>query len=139
VNVQTLRYYERRGLLREPTRSIGGHRLFPADAVTRMRAIRAVRRLGFTLDEVADLLKMSAGGAGRRGDAGLRAHAAGKLADVDAKLAQLTAIRETLCSALDVGCDDLPACAESPCCPLPFTDPNSTMEAGLFSKTRCKH
>lgn len=56
VNIQTLRYYERRGLLAEPERSNGGHRLYDEDAVTALRVIKAAQRLGFTLDEVAELL-----------------------------------------------------------------------------------
>ena len=55
---------------------------------------------------------------GRR-TAGPRARV--KLAEVDAKLVELTAVRDTLRAALDAGCDDLIVCAESPCCPLPFT------------------
>ena len=56
VNIETLRYYERRGLLREPHRSLGGHRLYPPETVTLMRVIKAAQRLGFTLEEVAELL-----------------------------------------------------------------------------------
>jgi hypothetical protein len=44
-----------------------------------------------------------------------------KLAEVDAKLVELTTVRDTLRAALDAGCDGLIACAESACCPLPFT------------------
>ena len=58
VNVETLRYYERRGLLAEPDRSPGGHRLYPAETVTVLRVIKAAQRLGFTLEEVADLLEV---------------------------------------------------------------------------------
>ncbi|MFJ9765668.1 MerR family DNA-binding transcriptional regulator [Streptomyces erythrochromogenes] len=47
VNIQTLRYYERRGLLAEPDRSHGGHRLYGHDAVTALRVIKASQRLGF--------------------------------------------------------------------------------------------
>ena len=54
VNVETLRYYERRGLLREPSRSLGGHRLYPAEAVTTLRVIKAAQQLGFTLDELRE-------------------------------------------------------------------------------------
>jgi hypothetical protein len=43
-----------------------------------------------------------------------------KLAEVDAKLVELTTVRDALRAALDAGCDDLIACADSPCCPLPF-------------------
>ena len=56
VNTQTLRYYERRGLLAEPARSHGGHRAYPPEAVATLRVIKAAQRLGFTLDEVAELL-----------------------------------------------------------------------------------
>ena len=59
VNTQTLRYYERQGLLAEPERTLGGHRLYPAEAVTVLRVIKAAQRLGFSLDEVADLLSNS--------------------------------------------------------------------------------
>jgi MerR family mercuric resistance operon transcriptional regulator len=119
VNLQTLRYYERRGLLAEPDRSLGGHRLYPPEAVTVLRVIKAAQRLGFTLDEVAELLA-----AGRRGhrDAGLQARAAAKLAEVEARIADLQVIRTTLVAAIDAGCDDLVACAASPCCPLPFSE-----------------
>lgn len=119
VNIETLRYYERRGLLRQPQRSPGGHRLYPPETITMMRVIKVAQRLGFTLDEVGDLL--AATGLGRRADSGLHARAAAKLAEVDHKLAELTAVRDTLRAALAAGCDDLLACAESHCCPLPFT------------------
>ncbi|MGP3973504.1 MerR family transcriptional regulator [Streptomyces sp. 8N114] len=49
MNIQTLRYYERRGLLAEPERSNGGHRLYGEEAVTTLRVIKAAQRLGFTL------------------------------------------------------------------------------------------
>jgi len=85
-----------------------------------LRVIKAAQRLGFTLDEVADLLEVSRLRAGRRADAGLQARARVKLAEVDAKLVELTTVRDTLRATLDAGCDDLITCAESPCCPLPF-------------------
>ncbi|WP_433565698.1 MerR family transcriptional regulator [Nocardia sp. CA-151230] len=129
VNIQTLRYYERRGLLAEPNRSLGGHRLYPEQAVTTLRIIKAAQRLGFTLDEVAGLLEATQ--AHGRPDAGLHARAVTKLAEVDTKLAELTAVRDTLRAALAAGCDDLLACSESPCCPLPFAgDITSTPAVG---------
>jgi DNA-binding transcriptional MerR regulator len=121
VNVQTLRYYERRGLLEEPNRTLGGHRLYPPEAVRVLRVIKAAQRMGFTLDEVADLLEVSALRSGRRSDAGLQARARIKLTEIDAKLIELTTVRDTLRAALDAGCDDLIACADSPCCPMLFT------------------
>ncbi|MFC8671508.1 MerR family transcriptional regulator [Streptomyces griseorubiginosus] len=121
VNIQTLRYYERRGLLTVPDRSPGGHRLYDQETVTVLRVIKAAQRLGFTLEEVAELLEA---GRHRHGRvvAGLQERAAAKLAEVDAKIADLHTIRAALVTAVDAGCDDLTACAASPCCPLPFTD-----------------
>ncbi|MFI6162969.1 MerR family transcriptional regulator [Micromonospora haikouensis] len=120
VNLQTLRYYERRGLLAEPDRSLGGHRLYPPDAVTVLKVIKAAQRLGFTLDEVADLLDTGRHRHIRHPDAGLRARAHTKLTEVEAKIADLQVIAGTLRAAVDAGCDDLVACAGQPCCPIPF-------------------
>jgi DNA-binding transcriptional MerR regulator len=129
VNLQTLRYYERRGLLAEPDRSPGGHRLYPPEAVTVLRVIKAAQRLGFSLDEVADLLKT---GQHRhdRTDAGLQAHAAAKIAEIDGRIDDLRIIRASLLTAMEAGCDDLMACAKTDSCPLPFTD-IGRMPAGL--------
>jgi MerR family mercuric resistance operon transcriptional regulator len=120
VNLQTLRYYERRGLLAEPQRSLGGHRLYPAEAVTVLRVIKAAQRLGFTLDEVADLLDAGRHRHGRHPDAGLGARAQAKFVEVEAKIADLQVIAGTLRATVDAGCDDLVTCAGEPCCPIPF-------------------
>jgi DNA-binding transcriptional MerR regulator len=125
VNVETLRYYERRGLLAEPARSPGGHRLYPAGSVTVLRVIKAAQRLGFTLDEVADLLEVgrhrhrSTRGSRAR-DAGLQARAQAKLIEVEERIADLLTIRDSLRVALDAGCADLLECAGTDCCPIPF-------------------
>jgi MerR family mercuric resistance operon transcriptional regulator len=119
VNRQTLRYYERRGLLAEPGRSLGGHRLYPDEAITVLRVIKAAQRLGFTLDEVAGLLEAGRHSHDRR-DAGLQARAQLKLAEVEAKINDLQVIAVTLRAAVQAGCDDLAACAAQPCCPIPF-------------------
>ena len=121
VNPQTLRYYERRGLIAEPGRSLGGHRLYPAETVTLLRIIKASQRLGFSLEEVADMLATARHRHGSAPDAGLQARTAAKLAEVEAKIADLTVIAETLRAALAAGCDDLVTCTNSPDCPLPFT------------------
>ena len=119
VNIQTLRYYERRGIMAEPARSLGGHRLYPVETVTTLRMIKAAQRLGFRLEEVADLID-----AGRHrhgsGGGGLASRTDAKLAEVDQKIADLQVIRESLVAARDAGCDDLAQCAQSDCCPLPF-------------------
>jgi DNA-binding transcriptional MerR regulator len=126
VNPQTLRYYERRGLLAEPGRSPGGHRLYPAEAVTILRVIKTAQRLGFTLNEVADLVDLGTHrhthGRGRRPathpDTSLQRRATAKLAEIEAKIADLQMIAGELRAALDAGCDDLATCATTPCCPL---------------------
>ncbi|MEV1330405.1 MerR family transcriptional regulator [Micromonospora costi] len=122
VNPQTLRYYERRGLLAAPQRSPGGHRLYPAETVTLLRVIKTAQRLGFTLNEVADLLDTGRHRHGRRPDTGLQARARDKLAEVEQKLADLAVIRDTLHAAVSAGCDDLLACASSSRCPLPLAE-----------------
>lgn len=122
VNQQTLRYYERRGLLAEPDRSPGGHRLYPPETVTVLRVIKAAQRLGFTLEEISDLLEAGRHRHGRKADAGLQTRAREKLVDVEAKIADLNVIAGSLRTALDAGCDDLIDCAHNPTCPLPFAD-----------------
>ena len=122
VNLQTLRYYERRGLLDEPERSLGGHRVYPDEAVTTLRVIKAAQRLGFTLSEVAELLDTARHRHARGEGAGLQARARAKLTDVETKIADLSVIAETLRAGIAAGCDDLETCAGDPNCPLPFTD-----------------
>ena len=120
MNLQTLRYYERRGLLAAPDRSLGGHRLYPPQAVTVLRVIKAAQRLGFTLDEVAGLLDAGKHRHGHRPAPGLHARAQAKLAEVEGKIADLQVIAGTLRAAVDSGCDDLVTCAAISCCPIPF-------------------
>ena len=124
VNQQTLRYYERRGLLADPVRSAGGHRLYPPEAVTVLRVIKVAQRLGFTLQEAGELLDIGRRGHGHRGargrGRGLHAQATGKLAEVEQRIADLQVIAETLRAAIAAGCDDLAACADDACCPVPF-------------------
>ncbi len=122
VNLQTLRYYERRGLLDEPVRSLGGHRMYSHDAVTTLRVIKAAQRLGFTLAEISELLDTARHRHALGEGAGLQARAREKLADVEAKIADLTVIAETLRAGIAAGCDDLQTCAGDPDCPLPFSD-----------------
>ncbi|GIH79107.1 MerR family transcriptional regulator [Planobispora longispora] len=116
VNIQTLRYYERRGLITEPRRSPGGHRTYPPETVTLLGVIKAAQRLGFTLDEVAELLET-----GRRAHPSqdLRQRATLKLAEIESKIADLTTIRATLRQVIAARCDSLTHCT-CPDCPLPF-------------------
>ena len=120
VNVETLRYYERRGIIEEPERSLGGHRLYSEETVTTLRIIKAAQNLGFTLDEVAELLEAGRHHHGKA--AGLQVRTEAKLAEIDQKITDLEMIRTTLVAARDAGCDDLLQCAESECCPIPFVE-----------------
>ncbi|MEV4095907.1 MerR family transcriptional regulator [Streptosporangium saharense] len=116
VNPQTLRYYERRGLIAEPVRGPGGHRAYPQETVTLLTVIKAAQRLGFTLDEVAELLDT-----GRRGHPtpDLRARAQAKITEVEARIADLTTVRAALTEVVSAGCDSLTNCT-CPDCPLPL-------------------
>lgn len=123
VNVETLRYYERRGILPEPDRSAGRHRRYPPAVVTVLRVIKAAQHLGFSLDEVADLLHAATHHRHRSGNTdGLKSRVAAKLVEVEAKIADLNIVRATLLEAVEAGCDDLIACASSSCCPIPFVE-----------------
>ena len=90
VNVQTLRYYERRGLLARPERSSAGHRRYPPHTVTMLRMIKNAQRLGLRLDEIAELITDNPGATG------IPAVSERKLAEIDAQIAQLTLIRKAL-------------------------------------------
>jgi MerR family mercuric resistance operon transcriptional regulator len=119
VNVQTLRYYERRGLLPDPRRSPGGHREYGPETVAVLRSVRGLARLGFTLSEISELIET---GSHRGPRPGLRVAAATKLAEVDAKIADLHRVRATLDAVLSAGCSDLAECSCTPGCPIPFAD-----------------
>lgn len=92
VNVETIRFYQRKGLLPEPKRPSGGIRRYgPAD-VARVRFVKAAQRLGFSLDEIGELLSL---------DDGTHCEEASRLAehrleDVRAKLADLARIESVL-------------------------------------------
>ena len=126
VNIQTLRYYERRGLLAAPPRTYGGHRLYPGETVTVLRIIKTAQRLGFTLDEVAELIEVGRRRPDPRRSHSLQARGAKKLAEVEAKIADLQGIAGSLRAALAAGCDDLATCATVDLCPLPFIDVSPT-------------
>jgi DNA-binding transcriptional MerR regulator len=109
LNVQTLRYYERRGLLPRPERTPGGHRAYPPDAVTLLRTIKDAQRLGFTLEEIATLL------APNRHRPGLGRQAAEKLAEINVRIEELMSARTTLTALIAAGCDDLANCSSAAC------------------------
>jgi MerR family mercuric resistance operon transcriptional regulator len=106
VNVETVRYYQRIGLLPMPRRDYGSIRRYLADDLKRIRFIKRAQKLGFSLDEVALLLGLSDG----RHCAETKALAETRLAVVEEKIADLEAIRQALkglvakCSRGSRGC-----------------------------------
>lgn len=94
VNLQTVYYYERRGLLPPPPRNVANYRLYAPDAVRRVRFIRRAQELGFTLSEIEELLSLRAAPRARCTDVRERAQA--KIHDIDARIASLRAMRRAL-------------------------------------------
>ncbi len=94
VNAQTLRYYERRGLLPKPRRHASGYREYQADAIRVVRFIKRAQQLGFSLDEVEQLIRLRGAAAGERHR--VRAIAERKVAEIDRKVEQLRAMRRAL-------------------------------------------
>ena len=94
VSTDTLRHYERRGVLRAPRRSPNGYREYPPEALARVRLVRRALAFGFTLEELARVLaERGRGGAPCKQ---VRALAARKLADVEERLGELRALRGEL-------------------------------------------
>lgn len=119
VNIQTLRYYERRGLVVPPFRRHSGQREYDEEDVRRVRIIKAAQRLGFTLAEIREMFDLSAH---RRATGELHARALAKLAEIDARIAALQAMRADLTAVVDAECDSLTDCSCGRACPLPFVE-----------------
>ena len=94
VNIQTVRYYERRKLLSPMARRPSGYRLYGEDALRRLRFIKNAQTLGFTLHEVAELLNLRVSSVARCGDVQRKAQA--KLVQVEAKVRDLRALARAL-------------------------------------------
>lgn len=96
VNVETIRYYQRRGLMPEPDKPTHGHRRYAGDTVKRVRFIKRAQVLGFTLEEIGSLLELDEA----RACAETRDLAANKLQVIEARLADLRAMRKALTTLL---------------------------------------
>jgi len=94
VNAQTLRYYERRGLLREPPRRDSGYRAYTSETVKLVRFIKRAQGLGFTLDEVEMLLHLAEGGPASC-DA-VKVLAEEKLGDLETRMESLRSMHDAL-------------------------------------------
>lgn len=112
VNPQTVRYYERCGLLPEPPRSASNYRLYPAAAVQRVRFIKRAQALGFTLREVAELLALDEAPQGRCAEVRVRAQA--KVQAIETRLRALQAMRRALTALIE----DCPAAEPVSRCPI---------------------
>ena len=94
VGVETVRFYEREGLLDEPERRASGYRQYDEEAVAVLRFIRRAKELGFTLKEIKALLNLRLDTSATRAD--VREQAREKVADIEAKIADLQRMKDSL-------------------------------------------
>jgi Hg(II)-responsive transcriptional regulator len=99
VNTQTLRYYERRGLLPAPERTSSGYRAYTADSVRVVRFVKRAQQLGFTLTDIEELLHLADGGPASCEEAKMMARA--RIADLQQRIAQLVGMRDALARLVD--------------------------------------
>jgi len=91
VTIETIRYYQRKGLLREPDKPFSGYRQYPRDAIARIRFIKRAQQCGFTLREIAELLSLDSGHC-----EDVRKMAELKRQQIDAQIHDLTALLDVL-------------------------------------------
>jgi Hg(II)-responsive transcriptional regulator len=94
VGVETVRFYERQGLLEEPERRASGYRQYDGEAVAVLRFIRRAKELGFTLKEIKGLLALRLDAPARRTE--VRQQAQAKVADIEARITDLQRMRDVL-------------------------------------------
>ena len=99
VNIQTLRYYERRGLLPTPARRPSGYRNYQLDTVDRVHFIKHAQAVGFTLDEIGELLALRVGS--ERACAQVESRATAAVHRIDERIAHLRHVRDTLAQLID--------------------------------------
>ncbi|WP_368563806.1 MerR family transcriptional regulator [Pseudoxanthomonas sp. UTMC 1351] len=99
VAIDTIRYYERQHLLPSPSRSPSGYRRYQAEDATRLNFIRRAKALGFTLDEIRELLSLTA--SANSDMAAMKTAATAKLAVVEQRLAELARMRDALRTLVD--------------------------------------
>ena len=102
VNAQTLRYYERRGLLPQPGRTRSGYRAYTPDAVRVVRFVKRAQQLGFTLDDIEELLHLANGGPASCDDAKTMART--RIADLQRRIEDLAGMHDALVRLVDT-CD----------------------------------
>jgi MerR family transcriptional regulator, copper efflux regulator len=109
VGIETIRYYEREGLLQEPQRRPSGYRLYDAATLKRLEYICRAKQLGFTLAEIRELLELSFMADG--GHARIRQRAEKKISAIEEKIRSLQKMRRSLRSILN-------RCPSNKACPL---------------------
>jgi MerR family mercuric resistance operon transcriptional regulator len=108
VNIETIRYYQRRGLLMEPPKPTEGYRLYPLDSVQRILFIKRAQRLGFSLEEIINLLRLGTGNCTET-----KVLAMQKLSAIETRLEDLEKMKRTL-QDLVQRCDSGAGDAECP-------------------------
>lgn len=111
VGVETIRFYERKGLIAEPPRKESGYRQYPEEAVARVRFVRRAKELGFTLKEVKELLLLRASPGSRCDNVRRRAEA--KIWDIEQKVQALRRMKKAL-TRLTAACDGRGPVADCP-------------------------
>ncbi|RMG52273.1 MAG: heavy metal-responsive transcriptional regulator [Acidobacteria bacterium] len=99
VHRETIRYYERIGLLPRPARTRSGYRLYPPEAVAHVQFIKRAQGLGFSLDEIREIIRLSR--AGRSPCSRVRQLLGEKLKELDRRIAELTEFRQELAAFLE--------------------------------------
>src|SRR5215469_7356453 len=94
VNLETVRFYERQGLLPKPPRTASGYRLFPVDTARRLRFIKRAQELGFSLREIRELLALRVSPRTNRVE--IRRRTESKIADIESKIKTLDSMRKSL-------------------------------------------
>lgn len=110
VNLETVRYYEREGLIPKPPRTRTGYRVFPQDAARRLRFIKRAQELGFSLTEIRELLSLRPNTDRPKA----RSRAQAKIVDIEQKIQSLQAMKQVLGSLID-RCEH---CAPMGDCPI---------------------
>jgi DNA-binding transcriptional MerR regulator len=104
VHRETLRYYERRGLITPPPRRSSGYRQYPAETVERVRLIKWAQGLGFTLREIVDLSRIPRDHVRGRAQH-VRSSARAKIGEIDEKIRRLVAVKRELLAIARCRCD----------------------------------
>lgn len=111
VGIETIRFYERQGLIETPPRRESGYRQYPYEVVARLQFIRRAKGLGFTLKEIVELLSLRVDPDATCGD--IKARAAAKIGDIEDKIRALQRMKTAL-EGLKSACDGMSSTTECP-------------------------